>query len=80
MARSLLHFFSKYVIRCTELIRKKNQSNSSEFKQSTDCGYPMKPFFIEIRNFWAFADKCWGINFSVVFLIDLSYKPLNSFD
>ena len=24
-------------------------------------GHPMKPFFIEIQNFWAWADKFWGI-------------------
>ena len=24
---------------------------------STDYGRPMKPFFIEIQNFWAWADK-----------------------
>ena len=48
-------------------------------RQVTDYWPLMKPFFIEIRNFWAFADKCWGINFSVVFLIDLSYKPSNPF-
>ena len=24
---------------------------------STDYGLPMKPFFIEIQNFWAWADK-----------------------
>ena len=23
----------------------------------TDYGNPMKPFFIEIQNFWAWADK-----------------------
>ena len=27
----------------------------------TDYGCPMKPFFIEIPNFWAWADKFWGI-------------------
>ena len=31
----------------------------------TNYGYPMKPFFIEIQNFWAWqsnwADKFWGI-------------------
>jgi hypothetical protein len=26
-----------------------------------DYGRPMKPFFIEIQNFWAWADKFWGI-------------------
>ena len=25
--------------------------------QVTDYGRPMKPFFIEIQNFWAWADK-----------------------
>ena len=25
--------------------------------QTTDYGRPMKPFFIEIQNFWAWADK-----------------------
>ena len=24
---------------------------------ATDCGRPMKPFFTEIQNFWAWADK-----------------------
>ena len=28
---------------------------------STDYGRPMKPFFIEIPHFWAWADKFWGI-------------------
>ena len=27
----------------------------------TDYGRPMKPFFIEIQKFWAWADKFWGI-------------------
>ena len=27
----------------------------------TDYGLPMKPFSIEILNFWAWADKIWGI-------------------
>ena len=27
----------------------------------TDYGRPMKPFFIEIPNVWAWADKLWGI-------------------
>ena len=26
-----------------------------------DYGCPMKPFFIEIQNFWAWAGKFWGI-------------------
>ena len=26
-----------------------------------DYGRQMKPFFIEIQNFWAWADKFWGI-------------------
>ena len=26
-------------------------------KDTTDYGRPMKPFFIEIQNFWAWADK-----------------------
>ena len=26
-----------------------------------DYGQPMKPFFIEILNLWAWADKFWGI-------------------
>ena len=25
--------------------------------ESTDYGRPIKPFFIEIQNFWAWADK-----------------------
>ena len=25
--------------------------------QNTDYGHPMKPFFIEIPNFWAWADN-----------------------
>ena len=25
--------------------------------QNTDYGRPMKPFFTEIQNFWAWADK-----------------------
>ena len=25
--------------------------------QSTDYGHPMKPFFIEVQTFWAWADK-----------------------
>ena len=34
--------------------------------QDTDYGRPMKPFFIEILNFWAggqtnWADKFWGM-------------------
>ena len=28
---------------------------------STDYGRAMKPFFIKIPNFWAWADKFWGI-------------------
>ena len=28
---------------------------------TTDYGRPMKPFFIEIPNFCAWADKFWGI-------------------
>ena len=28
---------------------------------TTDYGCPMKPFFIKILNFWAWADKSWGI-------------------
>jgi hypothetical protein len=28
---------------------------------TTDYGHPMKPFFIEIQNFWSWADKFWGI-------------------
>ena len=34
------------------------------FVQITDYGHPMKPFFIEIQNFWAWTDKMckfWGI-------------------
>ena len=27
----------------------------------TDYGRSMKPFFIEIPNFWAWIDKSWGI-------------------
>ena len=27
----------------------------------TDYGRPIKLFFIEIQNFWAWADKFWGI-------------------
>ena len=27
----------------------------------TDYGLPMKPFFIEIPNFWAWADIFWGV-------------------
>ena len=27
------------------------------FKKPTDYGRPIKPFFIEIQNFWAWADK-----------------------
>jgi hypothetical protein len=27
----------------------------------TDYGLPMKPYIIEIPNFWAWADKFWGI-------------------
>ena len=27
----------------------------------TDYGHPMKPCFIEIPNFWSWADKFWGI-------------------
>ena len=27
----------------------------------TDYGRPMKPFFIKIRNSWAWADKFWGV-------------------
>ena len=27
----------------------------------TDYGRTMKPFFIEIQNFWACLDKFWGI-------------------
>ena len=26
-----------------------------------DYSHSMKPFFIEIQNFWAWADKFWGI-------------------
>ena len=26
-----------------------------------DSRRPMKPFFIEIPNYWAWADKFWGI-------------------
>ena len=26
-----------------------------------DYGHKMKPFFIEITNFWAWADRFWGI-------------------
>jgi hypothetical protein len=26
-----------------------------------DYGRPMKPFFIEIQNFWAWAEKFWDI-------------------
>ena len=29
---------------------------------STDYGRPMKPFFIEIQNFWAWAEKIEQIN------------------
>ena len=32
----------------------------------TDYGRPMKPFFIEIQNFWAWADKFWGILGTIV--------------
>jgi hypothetical protein len=28
---------------------------------STDYGRPMEPFFIEITNFWAWADTFWVI-------------------
>jgi hypothetical protein len=28
---------------------------------NTDYRRPMKPFCIEIQNFWAWADKFWGI-------------------
>ena len=28
---------------------------------TTDYGHPVKHFFIEIQNFWAWADKFWGI-------------------
>ena len=27
------------------------------FDKTTDYGRPMKPFFIEIQNFWAWADE-----------------------
>ena len=26
-----------------------------------DYGRPLKPVFVEIQNFWAWADKFWGI-------------------
>ena len=41
---------------------------------STDYGRPMKPFFIEIPNFWAWADKFGQINYAAcgVFLVNLS--------
>ena len=32
-------------------------TNIHFFEQSTDYGHPMKPFFIEIQNFWAWEDK-----------------------
>ena len=28
---------------------------------ATDYGHPMKPFFVEIPNFWAWADELWDI-------------------
>jgi hypothetical protein len=28
---------------------------------NTDYRCPIKPFFIEIQKFWAWADKLWGI-------------------
>jgi hypothetical protein len=31
----------------------------------TDYGNPMKPFFIENQNFWAWAEKFLGIAFGV---------------
>ena len=33
----------------------------SPYLWGTDYGRPMKPFFIEIQTFWAWADKFWGI-------------------
>ena len=32
-----------------------------EWKKITDYGRPMKPIFIEVPNFWAWADTFWDI-------------------
>ena len=36
-------------------------NGAKTFVKFMDYGRPMKPFFIKIPNFWAWADKCWGI-------------------
>ena len=33
------------------------KDNATPVHGTTDYGHPMKPFFIEIQNFWAWADK-----------------------
>ena len=45
----------------TNLINKVIISNLTFMVHVTDYGRPMKPFFIEILNFWAWADKFWSI-------------------
>ena len=31
--------------------------HQKEMEKDTDYGLPMKPFFTEIQNFWAWVDK-----------------------
>ena len=35
----------------------KSSGSCNRFKKKTDYGRPMKPFFIEIPIFWAWADN-----------------------
>ena len=58
------YFFWKYQLQLKLLVL---GPNWTQVHQSTNYGRPMKPFFIEIQNFWAWADRAnqanifWGI-------------------
>jgi hypothetical protein len=44
-----------------------------------DYGRPMKPFFIEIPNSWAWADKFWGIFSQTISTYSGTVSPLAMF-
>ena len=49
--------------------------------EPTDYGRPIKPFFVEIQNFWAWADKLgiWGIFDQTISIHFGAVSPLSMF-
>ena len=37
------------------------QYSIGNMEKATEYGRPMKPFFIKVPNFWAWADTFWGV-------------------